>query len=227
MTCRSNLASSMRYSISALFGILAALGLFLLMNVLVSRGETGVEEQRRAPLPQFIRMDDQEQIVRRREREEPKPLEKPEPLPRMEALTSPRPPAPRTPTIDPIMPDIRPDLTLAGLPPATPMAQEVAPAVNDGPIRYTQSLTPVSQVPPRYPRRAQLDGISGWVRLEFVVNPDGSVRDVTVVEAEPRKGVFDQEAIRALSRWRFQPQFRDGEPVPALATIVIKFNLEG
>ncbi len=100
------------------------------------------------------------------------------------------------------------------------------PGAQEGPVRYTQSLTPVSQVPPRYPRRAHLDGISGWVRLEFIVDVDGSVKDVQVVEASPRRGIFDQEAVRALSRWRFRPQTRNGEVVPALATITISFRLE-
>lgn len=209
-----------RYGFSLAIGLLTALGLFLLMNFLVSRGEAGVEAKRREPLPQFIRMDDQEQVVRRREREKPPPPEKMEPIPRMEALSAPQTPTTPVPELELPIPEMRPDLALTGLPLA-------APAEPEGPVRYTQSLTPVSQIPPRYPRRAQLDGISGWVRLEFIVNPDGTVSDVSVVEAEPRRGIFDQEAVRALSRWRFQPQIRDGNPVPALATIVIKFNLEG
>ncbi|PTN38778.1 energy transducer TonB [Desulfonatronum sp. SC1] len=210
-----------RYGLSLGCGILAALGLFVLMNVLVSRGEAGVEDRQRVPMPRFIRMDDQEQVVRRREREQPTPPEKIQPLPRMEALAAPQKRSLEAPALDLPLPDISADLALAGLPLSAP------PAEPEGPVRYTQSLTPVSQIPPRYPRRAQLDGISGWVRLEFIVNPDGTVSDVTVVEAEPRRGIFDQEAVRALSRWRFQPQIRDGEPVQALATIVIKFSLEG
>ncbi|GAB6057557.1 energy transducer TonB [Desulfonatronum parangueonense] len=218
-------SSLVRHGVCLALGVAAALGLFLLMQGMISRGEMDHQLQRRVPLPNFIRMDQPDEIVRQRQREEPKPLEKPEPLPRMEAMSTPKPPNPQTPTIDPNMPDIRPDLALAGLPMAAAMTG-VTSAADDGPVHYTQSLTPVSQIPPRYPRRAQLDGISGWVRLEFIVNPDGSVGEVTVVEANPRRGIFDQEAVRALSRWRFQPQTRDGVAVPALATIVINFTLE-
>jgi len=209
-----------RHGASLLLGVAVSLGLFLLMQGMVSRGEHVHQLHRRIPLPDFIRMDQTEQVVRQRQREEPKPLENPEPLPRMEAMSTPRPPAPQAPTIDPNVPDIRPDLALAGLPLA-------APKMADGPIRYTQSLTPISQILPRYPQHARFEGISGWVRLEFIVNPDGSVGDVTVVEAEPRRGVFDQEAVRALIRWRFQPQTRDGVAVSAQASIVINFSLEG
>lgn len=210
-----------RFTVSLACGLLAALGLFMLMNFLVSRGEMGVDAQRRHPLPQFIRMDDQEQIVRRREREKPKPPEELKPIPRLEAVTSPRQPATQAPSFDMPAFDFSTDLALAGLPVAAP------PPAPTGPVAYTQSLTPISQIPPEYPRRARMQGISGWVRLEFIVNPDGSVRDVTVVEAEPRRGIFDQEAVRALGRWRFHPQMQDGKAVPAIATITIVFNLEG
>ncbi|WP_031387188.1 energy transducer TonB [Desulfonatronum thiodismutans] len=210
-----------RFGVSLVLGLLAAVGLFLLMNFLVSRGEAGIEAQRREPLPQFIRMDDQEQIVRRREREKPEPPEEIKPIPRLEAVATPKQPTPQPPAFDLPRFDFPTDLALAGLPLAAP------PPAPTGPVAYTQSLTPISQVPPQYPVRARRQGISGWVRLEFVVNPDGSVRDVSVVEAEPREGIFDQEAVRALSRWRFHPQMQDGKAVPAIATITIVFNLEG
>lgn len=213
-------STPVRYAFSLVFGLMAALGLYMLMNFLVSRGEMGVDAQRRQPLPQFIRMDDQEQIIRRREREKPKPPEELKPIPRLEAVTSPRQPATQTPSFDMPIFDFSTNLALAGLPVATLEAPT-------GPVAYTQPLAPISQIPPEYPRRARMQGISGWVRLEFIVNPDGSVRDVTVVEAEPRRGIFDQEAVRVLGRWRFHPQMQDGKAVPAIATITIVFNLEG
>ncbi|TVR01244.1 MAG: energy transducer TonB [Desulfovibrionales bacterium] len=213
-----------RFSVSLVCGLLAAVGLFLLMHFLVSRGEAGVEAQRRDPLPQFIRMEEQKEIVRRREREKPEPPEEIKPIPRLEAMATPTQPTPQPPTVDLPRFDFPTDLALAGLPMAVPPP---APSAPSGPVAYSQSLTPISQVPPQYPVRARRQGISGWVRLEFIVNPDGSVRDISVVEAEPRKGIFDQEAVRALSRWRFHPQMQDGQAVPAIATITIVFNLEG
>jgi len=215
-----------RHCFSLAFGLMAALGLFMLMSALVSRGETGMDAQRRQPLPQFIHMDDQEQVVRRREREKPKPLEELKPIPRLEAVISPKQPTPQAPAFDLPKFDFRfdfpADLALVGLPVASP-----GPAGPEGPVAYTQPLTPRTQIPPRYPVQARRQGISGWVRLEFIVNTDGSVGEVTVIEAKPRKGIFDQEAVRALSRWRFHPQMQEGRPVPAIATITIVFNLEG
>jgi TonB family protein len=60
----------------------------------------------------------------------------------------------------------------------------------------------VSKTLPTYPPRAERRGIEGWVHLTYVINADGSVDQVKVVDAEPAR-VFDQEAVNALRAWRF------------------------
>ncbi|WP_220348290.1 energy transducer TonB [Alkalilimnicola ehrlichii] len=52
------------------------------------------------------------------------------------------------------------------------------------------------------------------------------MRDVEVVEAYPRAGVFDNAARRALARWRFQPKRVDGRPVASRAEITLNFSLQ-
>ncbi len=207
-------------------GFVAAVGLFWMMNGLISRGEVGIGQIEKRLMPQFIRADDPENQVRERERLKPEPPQEPQPVPRLEATPVPRQPTTRMPAFDLPAPDFQMDLALTGVPIAAP-PPPTGPPAPQGLATYTQPLTPVHQVPPRYPRRARMQGISGWVRLEMVVQKDGSVRDVRVVEAEPGRGIFDQEAVRALSRWRFHPQMQEGKAVPALATITIQFNLEG
>lgn len=81
-------------------------------------------------------------------------------------------------------------------------------------------------VQPNYPQAALRNGVEGEVELAFTVLPDGSVADVQVIRAEPR-GVFEQEAVRAILRWQFYPQREDGEPVAARARQVIRFELPG
>jgi TonB family protein len=64
------------------------------------------------------------------------------------------------------------------------------------------------------------------VRLEFTVNERGQVRDIVVVGAEPR-GVFEDAAQGALSRWRFRPPVAaDGQPVPLRTSVQLRFELE-
>ena len=85
---------------------------------------------------------------------------------------------------------------------------------------------PLVRVEPDYPRKAARAGQEGWVKLAFTITPSGSVKDVVVVDSQPRR-VFERSARRALEQWRFQPQLLNGQPVPRQATQVIEFKLAG
>ena len=47
------------------------------------------------------------------------------------------------------------------------------------------------------------------MRIEFTISTNGSVRDAVVVRSEP-PGVFDEAALRAISRWRYNPRIENG-----------------
>jgi TonB family protein len=85
-------------------------------------------------------------------------------------------------------------------------------------------LTLLKSVQPKYPEKAELDRLQGWVELDFTVAESGEVKDVAVHGASA-PGRFDQAAIAALSQWRYRPVMRDGKPVPQRARIRIRFNL--
>lgn len=74
----------------------------------------------------------------------------------------------------------------------------------------TQQPKPTLQIPPIYPPDESLGGISGWVLLDYRLWPDGSVRDVFVLAAEPAH-VFDISAVMALQQWQFEPPVQHGE----------------
>ncbi|MES2605116.1 MAG: energy transducer TonB [Pseudomonadota bacterium] len=82
------------------------------------------------------------------------------------------------------------------------------------------------RVPPVYPRNAKLAKIEGYVTMEVVVNPDGSVADIEVVDAAPPR-LFDVAAVDAMKRWRFQPKLVNGTAVSQRAQQTIEFKLEG
>lgn len=65
--------------------------------------------------------------------------------------------------------------------------------------------TLVHDAAPEYPLSAMRRGLSGRVRLAFTVRPDGGVADVSVLETSP-SGVFEEAAIAAARRWRFEPR---------------------
>jgi len=71
---------------------------------------------------------------------------------------------------------------------------------------------PLVRINPDYPPRAQSRGVQGWVVVQFTITPQGTVKDAKVVDGEP-KGVFDEAAVNAVSRWKYNPKVQEGVPV--------------
>jgi TonB family protein len=92
-------------------------------------------------------------------------------------------------------------------------------------VVQAKGLKRVREVAPIYPREAERLGIRGWVDVEFTIAPDGSTQDVVVRNAEPQR-TFDQSAVDAVKRWRFEPVVRDGAAVAQRAAMRIRFELQ-
>jgi protein TonB len=80
------------------------------------------------------------------------------------------------------------------------------------------------KVEPKYPRKAARQGLEGWVKLEFTVLEDGTVSNVKVLDASPKR-VFNKSAKRAILRWKFKPRIVNGSPVKQQAVQTIEFKL--
>jgi protein TonB len=84
----------------------------------------------------------------------------------------------------------------------------------------------VVQPRPEYPARAIQGNIEGWVQVRFTVTAIGTVRDAVVVESEPDV-VFDDAALKAIARWRYNPRVENGEAVERVGLqTIIRFTLE-
>lgn len=79
-----------------------------------------------------------------------------------------------------------------------------------------------SFVTPQYPEFAREQGLEGHVVVEFTITENGGVRDLAVIEANP-PAIFDQAALRAASRLRYQPRVVDNEAV-AVEGVTHRFN---
>lgn len=68
------------------------------------------------------------------------------------------------------------------------------------------------QALPIYPRRAQEEGISGRVVLEFTVLPDGTVdpASILILESDP-PGYFEESAKTATLQFRYRPKIIGGK----------------
>ena len=86
-------------------------------------------------------------------------------------------------------------------------------------------LTLLESVPAAYPRLALTNGVTGWVDLHFTVNMNGETQDIEVVESQP-PGQFENAAIAALERYRFDPFERDGRIYERRARLRMRFELD-
>lgn len=106
--------------------------------------------------------------------------------------------------------------TLAGL--ALVAASAFAPsfirASAAGPVSGISPPAPLERESPSYPRGAQKRGIEGWVLLEFTVDEKGAVVAPRVVKAVP-PGVFDANALKAITNWKYRPATNSGKAVVA------------
>jgi protein TonB len=75
-----------------------------------------------------------------------------------------------------------------------------------------RDVIPLVRINPDYPPRAQQRGIEGYVIVQFTITATGTVKDAIVVEAMPR-GMFDDAALKAIARWRYNPKVEGGTAV--------------
>lgn len=118
-------------------------------------------------------------------------IDEPEPIKRKPLFNQ------RQPDVPPITTNVPPSPL-----PATVATQATGPAT----ISVGQPVPeePVARSLPPYPVAALRDEKEGRVILSITIMPDGGVRDVQVVNAQPR-GYFENAAIKSVKTWRYAP----------------------
>ena len=71
-----------------------------------------------------------------------------------------------------------------------------------------QDLPAESVAPEGVPKPGEL---RGSIVIEFTITVEGTVKDIVVVEST-HPGVFDEPAINAVRRWRYEPKIENGSP---------------
>ena len=91
-------------------------------------------------------------------------------------------------------------------PAAEPIIEdEAGDGIRELPRRSVQDLGMETYVAPKYPARARRRGITGMVDVRFIINADGSIGSLEVVNAE-RGEIFAESAVDAVRQWRFVPR---------------------
>jgi periplasmic protein TonB len=147
-------------------------------------------------------------------------------------------PPPRPPA-----PPLRRAMAAPPSPSAAPSRAAVAPPVASTPTQTTASVSapggapaatfepprPVagmaSDRPPIYPEIARLRGEQGRTVLRVSVDADGRPDNVSVAVSSGYP-ILDSAALSAVRDWRFVPATRGNTPVPAIAEVPVKFQLE-
>ena len=106
------------------------------------------------------------------------------------------------------------------------------PGANGGPgaggYRPGNGVTPprlLREVKPGYTGEAMRARIQGVVRLQAIVLPDGSVGNMKIVRSLDHLFGLDDEALKSVGQWRFQPGTLAGRAVPVLIEVELAFTL--
>ena len=181
-----------RYASAVTSGTFVTLSLFYLMQSLIEMDRFDVSDVVRMP-PLVFAPTITEIPVSPKEPKRFKNLTEP---------VEPNPPRP-APTIDGETVGVI--LTPTAGPPPGP-AHGLTGFLHDGP------LVAMIRVEPAYPIRASRLGLEGFVTVQFDVNPDGSVSDVSVLESSHE--IFERAAIKAARKFRFKARVIDGIAQP-------------
>jgi len=90
-------------------------------------------------------------------------------------------------------------------------------------LPYLISPRALFQVAPRFPKELMETYTEARVRIEFVIEADGSVSNVAVLESPDE--AFSNEAIASIKRSLFSPRRIEGRKVPTKLQQWINFNL--
>ena len=210
-----SLKPQLRYLSALILGVLISLGLFFLMQSLIDSGEQNTNASSEGQIMEFIRIREDEtlSIKDRRKPEKPKPPKEPPPPPKLIVEKQVK------PTMNRIKIEI-PNIDLPSIAGGGPFLGNWA----GNPLAEGDVL-PIVRIDPQWPREALVEGIEGYVVVEVTIGADGSVKDVRVIQAEPRR-MFDRNVIRAVLKWKFKPRIINGVPVERKAIQMLEFTLD-
>ena len=85
-----------------------------------------------------------------------------------------------------------------------------------------QAAKLIRQVKPIYPQLARAARMSGMVRLQAIIAPDGRIRNLQLIDGPP---LLVSAALDAVKQWRYEPTLLNGEPVEVITSIEVNFTL--
>lgn len=154
----------------------------------------------------------------KQKQEIPKPKAKKVPIP------DPTPDEPEPIRIDEPEPEIdmpEVDDIVFGIPDAPPAAEPEGPIHVGGDVAAPEKI---SAPQPQYTEIARKARIQGVVIVQAIVNKTGDVTNVKVLKGLPMG--LEEEAVKAIKRWKFKPATLNGKPVDVYYNLTVNFRLQ-
>jgi protein TonB len=200
-----------RHVIAAAIALSITIGLFYVMQLLISMGSGEGTDIDKGRVIEFVRLK-RESETQIRKRQLPKKEKPPEPPPPPELQMS--------------TPDSADSGEMAIAAPSMDMTPDISGGLNMGGAPSDSDTVPLVRVPPQYPVRAAERGIEGYVVMRFTISAAGTVKNPIVVDAKPAR-IFDRAAIRAIKKWKYRPKIEDGVAVErANIEVKLAFTLD-
>jgi protein TonB len=205
-----------RSLISAFLAVGVTFGLFLFMFKLISSGGNNNEEMEAIAGIHFGPVDIPDEVMTKNRRipKKPPPPKNPPPPPKMQVSKMEQ-TQQNMPKLD--LPNL--DVPMSGGQGMFIGSFAAVDKTEEG------DIIPIVVIRPMYPREAAMQGLEGWVKVEFTITAVGTVKNPRVIDAKPPR-VFNREAIRAILKWKFKPRVIDGVAVDRPAVQIIDFSLE-
>ncbi|MFT3828952.1 MAG: TonB family protein [Opitutaceae bacterium] len=89
--------------------------------------------------------------------------------------------------------------------------------------KFDEPPMPTKTVPPVYPSALKHDGVSGMVTMSITVDESGNVQNPVVKKSTRQE--FEQPAIDAVTKWKFEPAKKDGKAVAVQVVVPVKFSV--
>lgn len=197
------MGSSIRVVVGGLLAVPVAIGLFYVMQSLVSR-EFKQEETEARKIADIVVPD---KVIETNVKEvKPEKVEDPEEPP---------------PDLEPIQFDTNIDMNTGNVAPQAKITLNLnATGMSSGDGEYL----PIVKVAPIYPRRAQTRGITGYCIIEYTVTTTGAIRDPQPVDCQPQ-GMFESASVKAAEKFKYKPRVVDGNAIE-VAGVQNKFTFE-
>lgn len=197
------MGSSIRVLVGGLLAVPVAIGLFYVMQSLVSR-EFEQQDTEARKIADIVVPD---KVIETNVKEvKPEKVEDPEEPP---------------PDLEPIQFDTNIDMNTGNIAPQAKITLNLnATGMSSGDGEYL----PIVKVAPIYPRRAQTRGISGYCIVEYTVTTTGAIRDPQPVDCQPQ-GIFERASVKAAEKFKYKPRVVDGNAIE-VAGVQNKFTFE-